>query len=191
MDFSPLLEHPNNRIWEQFRERMSSEEYDAFVQSIRENSGKSGLYKCEHVFGSRFQSILLFYCIRLKCYACLVHLENENNVYTSFLKKTLKGAVLRTRANCLELADFFRFASLEEAPLLQQDMRKIASHNWSVYFQKLSRYSPTIFCRKRYLLNAKSGLTVPHGFLADSREGEGEEDEEGGGGGGGGEDEVR
>ena len=104
--------------------------------------------------------------MRHKVYCSLVALESEDGVYTSFLKKCLKGAVLRSRADCLKLEDFFAFGDADKPVSLQEDMRSICSKNWRIYFVSLSRKSPTIYCRKRYLLDAKTGLSAPHGFLS-------------------------
>ena len=88
---------------------------------------------------------------------------------TTFLKKTMKGGILRSRANSLEIGDYFRLGQIENGPILERDMRKLALFNWSVYFCSQSRYTPSLFCRKKVLVNVKSGLLAPHGFLSDDR----------------------
>ena len=167
LDLSPLLEFPENQIWKEFKERLSPEDYNSLVQKTQTLRGVSGLYKLEHPIAQKMQGIRTFYVVRHKVYFSLISLEQEDGVYTSFLKKCLKGAVLRTRADCLKMADFFEFGDAEKPVTLQEDMRSICSKNWNVYFVSLDRKSPTIYCRKRYLLDVKSGLTAPHGFLSD------------------------
>ena len=90
----------------------------------------------------------------------------------------MKGGILKSRANCLEIADYFWLGQYENGPILEQDMRKLAIHNWKIYFVHQSRYTPTIFCRKKVLVNQQSGLLAPHGFLSDDKVPERVEEEE-------------
>ena len=167
IDFSPFLAKPNNLIMRQIRERLSPGEFTKFLVDAKEHAGIAGKWKLEHPISELMQGILTFYVVKHKCYASLIHLEDKEGVSTSFLKKCLKGAVLRSRTANLDLTDFFRFGNPDEVPSLQTEMPKIASRNWSVYFINMSRYEPTVFSRKRYLVDRASGLTVPFHFLAD------------------------
>ena len=168
-DFSPFLDVPTNRMWAEFRARMTEMEYAEFVQQIRSRRGGVGLWKIEHGLGAVWQCVKLFYVVRIKCYAALVHLEDETGQATTFLKRTMKGGILKARANAMELADYFRLGQYDNGPILEQDMRKLAVHNWKIYFAHVARMTPSIFCRKKVLVNQQSGLLAPHGFLSDDK----------------------
>lgn len=164
---SPFLDHPENRIWEQLREMLTPGQFLALVTKAKEEAGMAGKFKNEHDCGSKFQGILCFYTVRAKCYASLISFEDENGVHTSFLKKCLKGGVVRSRTECLALQDYFNLGDYTKQPSLESDMPRLASKNWSVYFAMMSRVTPTIFSRKRYLLDPSSGLSCPFGLLSD------------------------
>ena len=75
-DFSPFLDVPGNRMWPEFRKRMTETQYAEFVLQIRSRRGQVGLWKLEHSLGSFSQAVKLFYVIRIKCYCALIHLED-------------------------------------------------------------------------------------------------------------------
>lgn len=168
-DFSPFLDAPQNRLWGDFRKRLTAPEYEEFVQEIKESRGLAGKWKLEHSVAVFFQAVHLFYVIRSKCYCSLIYLDNGEGNVTTFLKKTMKGGILRARADSLEIGDYFRLGQFENGPILEHDMRKLALYNWSVYFCHQSRYTPSLFCRKKVLVNVQTGLLAPHGFLSDDQ----------------------
>ena len=83
------------------------------------------------------------------------------------LKTTMKGGLLKSRSSTFNLQDYLRMGDSRQFPILETSMPKLTSKHWNLYFISLGRRRPTVFDRKRYLLDAESGISVPHGFLAE------------------------
>ena len=85
---------------------------------------------------------------------------------TKFLKRTCKGGVLRSRVNQFQLGDYINMGSAVN-PEFELDLRKLQSRNWKMYFISQKRKRTHIFERKRRLINADSGFTLPFGYCGE------------------------
>ena len=165
-DFSPFLKEPGNVFWSEIRASMTPGEFLHFVRRVKTLAGETGYWKMETGIGKRNQAMTLFYSIRSKVYLCLSIIDNgdENEPSVDF-KRAMKGGVLKSRMRNLTIDDYLEMGKLEQSgDRLESDMRKLQSRHWRMYFIHLSRYRPTIFDRKRYLLD--DHYSVPFGFLA-------------------------
>ena len=131
----------------------------------------------EYKLGSESSAIQLFYSIRTKAYLTLVSVKDIDKPATQWMKRSLKGSVLRARAENLTLEDYLKMGDISKPPGLHLDMRRIRSRDWRLYFVSLNRGGTTPFDRKRFLLSDAatgnglgSGATVPFGFLSDNVE---------------------
>ena len=165
LDWSVFLEAPQNRVLSELRERLSPGQFLQLLHRAKKNKGVSGFWKLEIPIGEVNQVLTCFYTIKSKIYASLTYIENKDGGSTTFLKKTMKGGILRARSKALTLEDYFAMGDINAPPTLQENMPRLVSKNWTVYFTHLSRYNPTIFDRKKVLVDPVSGLTCPIGFL--------------------------
>ena len=168
VDFSPFLKQSTNAFWTEIRRRLTPGKFLAFVRRVKQFSGYEGMWKIEHIIGAHSQAISVFYTIRTKVYLsiCFVRADAKEPGVES-LKTTLKGALLKSRSSTFGLEDYLRMGDAREMPILETSMPKLTSKHWRLYFISLGRHRPTVFDRKRYLLDAESGISVPHGFLAE------------------------
>ena len=179
VDFGPFLQFPQCRVLREIKERLDDEQFQNFLQEAKLKNNQAGLFKVEHRLCSDSATIQVFYSVRTKAYVCLVSLKEIGKPAQDYLKKSLKGPVLRNRVEGLTLLDYLKMGDLsgENPPDVHLDMRRLQAKNWKMYFLSVNRASSTAFDRKRLLVDT-SGFSVPFGFRAEGDEEEVEEEEE-------------
>ena len=177
IDFGPFLKYPQCRVLREIKERLEGgAAFEEFLEEARLRNNQPGLFKLEHELASDSATVQVFHTIRTKAYVCLISMKDLNQPPRDYLKRSLKGAVLKNRAQGLSLLDFLKMGNLTDpkTPDVHLDMRRLRSKNWKIYFLSMNRGGTTAFDRKRLLVDT-SGFSVPFHFRA---EGDEEEEEE-------------
>ena len=143
--------------------KLGDAELQNFLAWASERAGRHGLYKLEILCGSVSSEVLLFYPVRQKCYFAIVHVENEGMEPFNWYKACSKGPILKTRVNHYQLDDYVQMSE-STTPKYELDLRKIQNRGWRLYFTSISRRRPNKFERKRRLVDAATGRTVPFGY---------------------------
>ena len=177
IDFGPFLKYPQCRVLREIKERLEGgAAFEEFLEEARLRNNQPGLFKLEHELASDSATVQVFHTIRTKAYVCLISMKDIDQPPRDYLKRSLKGAVLKNRAQGLSLLDFLKMGDLTDpkTPDVHLDMRRLRSKNWKIYFLSMNRGGTTAFDRKRLLIDT-SGFSVPFHFRA---EGDEEEEEE-------------
>ena len=164
IDFSTYLAYPNHRMFQELKARLSEQEFTEFIDLIQSTQSEAGLFKNEISVSSFSSEIEFFYTLRSKAYIMKVghsHAPDSNTPVSYTYKKTLKGPILRERLKKFTTEDYLAMGRGESD--YESCMSKISSRNWSVYLADLKRRRPTIFSKCRYLVDASTGVTRPHG----------------------------
>ena len=163
MDFGSYLPHPNHSLFLELKSSLSTEEFEDFISLIRSTQSAPGLFKSELDVSGYCDEVEFFYTLRSKAYLLKAFHRPTADISTPTYtyKKTLKGPVLRERLKKLGEDEYKAMG--EGISEYENKMSKIATRNWGVYLTSLNRRRPTIFSKTRFLIDASSGRTRPHG----------------------------
>ena len=185
IDFSSYLPHyPDHRLFQELKAHLTQDAYDKFIVEIFKNSNMPGLLKCENRIAKYSQDMSFFYSIKSKSYVMGVYCDEgdgaDNTEVADLLrnnpaqlvesqsvhfKRILKGPILKSRFSSFSVKDFLAMGDhAQSSKFLEKEINKIQSKNWKAYLLSIDRNRPNALCRKRYLVDPRSGLTKPFGM---------------------------
>ena len=166
IDFGNFLPHPNHSLFQELKSRLSDAQLNDFMSHIRSTQSAPGLFKSEVDVSGFSNEIEFFYTLRSKAYILkAAHRSTpDSNSMTYSYKKTLKGPILRERLKKLSTADYLAMGKGQSD--YEDSMTKISNKNWAVYLTEMKRRRPTIFAKSRFLVDAFTGITRPHGHYS-------------------------